>query len=301
LAGSISIVSSAASSPTIIALTGTGIAPGLTLSSKSVAFGTQLVTTGTTSTITVTSSGGAPLTISSITATGAGYSQTNTCLAGNVGVGLVCTITVGFVPATTGPLTGSISIVSNASSSPDTIALTGTGGDFSLSATTPTMTVTSGKTATIQFSATSVSGYTGTVTLACLGATTGEACTITPSSVTLSGTAQSFTATVSTTSVYLAGVTLGGSPRQPGKKFYEGAGGVSMALLLGFVGRRRLRDYRRAISVGLAMMLVVVIAGCATNYNQLNPAGTLLGTQTLTVIATSNGVSRSTTVTLTVQ
>jgi hypothetical protein len=111
-----------------LTLSGTGGSSGVSLSSGSVVFPDRLV--GTTSipvAITVTNTGTAPLLVSQINITGAGaanFSATNGC--GNVAPNATCPINITFAPVATGPLSATIQIVSNASSSPDHIDVSGT-------------------------------------------------------------------------------------------------------------------------------------------------------------------------------
>jgi hypothetical protein len=128
--GTISIASNAPNSPTSVGLTGTGIAATLTLgiSPASLSFGN--VTTGTSSTsqnVTITNTGNSSVTISQITLSGSGYSMTG----GSVPVTLSPlqhpSLSVLFSPVAAGNVNGSISIVSNASGSPATVSLAGTG------------------------------------------------------------------------------------------------------------------------------------------------------------------------------
>jgi hypothetical protein len=128
--GNVSIVSNAAGSPTSVGLTGTGIAATFTLgiSPGSLSFGN--VTTGTSSpaqNVVITDTGNSSVAISQITLTGAGYSMTG----GNTPVTLApsqnVTLAVQFSPNATGLVNGNISIVSNATGSPATVTLTGTG------------------------------------------------------------------------------------------------------------------------------------------------------------------------------
>ena len=101
-------------------------APAVTLASTAVAFGSVTVGTTATQTVKLTDSGNGALAFTSITATGAGYAQTNDCSTG-IAAGSFCTITATFTPGSSAALTGSVSIVSNATSSPDAIGLSGTG------------------------------------------------------------------------------------------------------------------------------------------------------------------------------
>jgi trimeric autotransporter adhesin len=86
---------------------------------------------GTTSipmSFTLTNTGTANLTISSISISGAvngNFTQTNNCLS-TVAVSGTCTINVTFAPTTTGPQTAAVQILSNAASSPDSVSLSGT-------------------------------------------------------------------------------------------------------------------------------------------------------------------------------
>jgi len=102
-------------------------APAVSLSATSVAFGS--VTIGQTSSarsVTLTNSGTAALTISGIAKTGTVFASTNTCPA-SLAVGSSCTISNTFTPTTAGSATGSVTITSNATGSPHTVALSGTG------------------------------------------------------------------------------------------------------------------------------------------------------------------------------
>jgi len=128
--GTISIVSNAPSSPTSVGLTGTGIAATLTLgiSPTSLIFGN--VTTGTSSAsqnVTVTNTGNSNVTISQITLSGSGYSMTGGSTPVTLTPSQILTLSIDFGPTTAGSVNGSISIVSNASGSPATVSLAGTG------------------------------------------------------------------------------------------------------------------------------------------------------------------------------
>ena len=127
---SVSITDNATGSPQTISLTGTGIAPAVSLSPASLSFANQLVgTTSTAQTGTLQNTGSATLSIASFVLTGTNggdFVQTNTC-GGAVAAGASCTITVMFTPTATGARTGSLGVTDNATASPQTISLTGTG------------------------------------------------------------------------------------------------------------------------------------------------------------------------------
>ncbi len=130
LSGNISIVSNAPTSPTSVALAGTGIAATLTLgiSPTSLSFGN--VTTGTSSApqnVTITNTGNSSVLISQITLNGSGYSMTGGSAPVTLSPSQNLTLTIQFSPATAGTANGGISIVSNATGSPATVSLSGTG------------------------------------------------------------------------------------------------------------------------------------------------------------------------------
>ena len=111
---------------TFLLLTVAAAAQQVTLSTTSMKFGNQAV--GTTSAVkkaTLTNTGTATLDITSITVTGP-FAQTNTCGA-TVKAGKNCTISVTFSPTTTGSATGTVTITDNATNSPQTISLSGSG------------------------------------------------------------------------------------------------------------------------------------------------------------------------------
>jgi hypothetical protein len=128
--GSISIASNASTSPTSVSLSGTGIAATFTLgvTPTNLSFGN--VTTGTSSAVqnvTITNTGNSNVTISQITLSGAGYSMTGGSTPVTLSPSQNLTLSVQFSPNVAGIANGNISIVSNASGSPATVSVTGTG------------------------------------------------------------------------------------------------------------------------------------------------------------------------------
>src|SRR5207249_4454538 len=105
--------------------TTTGGSP-VTLSPSSLSFPSQLVnTTSAVQTVTLTNTGTAALSVTSIVASG-DFMQTNTC-GTSVAAGANCAISVTFTPTATGTRTGAITITDNAAGSPQSANLTGTG------------------------------------------------------------------------------------------------------------------------------------------------------------------------------
>jgi len=130
VSGNISIVSNAPTSPTSVGLSGTGIAATLTLgiSPTSLSFGN--VTTGTSSAaqnVTITNTGNSNVTISQINLSGAGYSMTGGSAPVTLTPSQNLSLTIQFSPTAAGIVNGNILIVSNATGSPVTVSLSGTG------------------------------------------------------------------------------------------------------------------------------------------------------------------------------
>ena len=123
--GTLTVTDSANNSPQTVSLTGNGVVP-VSVSPATLAFGNEAVTT-TSAPLTVTVSNKQPtaVSITSIT-TPTAYAQTNTCGTLLAAQG-TCTVSVTFSPTTTGSQPGTLTITDNASNSPQTVNLTGTG------------------------------------------------------------------------------------------------------------------------------------------------------------------------------
>ena len=119
----------------VINLTGIGTQPAVTLTPAAFNFGNQLVnTTSATKDFTLGNSGNSPLTITSISTTASDFTLTSNTCPTSLAASASCTVTVSFTPAAAGSRTGSLSVMSNAASSPNTAALSGTGTQPGLSA-----------------------------------------------------------------------------------------------------------------------------------------------------------------------
>ena len=130
VSGNLSIVSNAPSSPNSVTLNGTGIAATLTLSISPTSLNFGNVTTGTSSptqNVTITNTGNSNVAISQISLTGAGYSMTGGSAPVTLSPSQSITLVVQFSPTTVGAPSASITVVSNATGSPATISLSGTG------------------------------------------------------------------------------------------------------------------------------------------------------------------------------
>lgn len=108
---------------------GTGQSPSLNMSPMAVSFADQQVgTTSIPAVVTITNGGSANLLISTVQVTGTNagsYAETNGC--GTVIPAASCSISVTFSPASSGTLSASLTVQSNAPSTPTPIALSGQG------------------------------------------------------------------------------------------------------------------------------------------------------------------------------
>jgi hypothetical protein len=127
--GSLSMVSDAPDSPTTVPLSGTGVSATYQISASptSLSFGDVTVGTSSSQTATLSNTGNSSVTISQVTVSGAGFSASGVTPPLTLDAGQKIILTVTFAPTTTGSVTGSVSITSNASNSPATISLSGSG------------------------------------------------------------------------------------------------------------------------------------------------------------------------------
>jgi hypothetical protein len=124
--GTLTITDNAAGSPHTVALNGVGVGPVATLSTTSLNFGNQPVgTTSAAKLVNLSNAGNAPMTVSTIIASG-DYGRTHNCPS-SLAARSYCTISVTFTPAAAGTRIGAITITDNALGSPHTVSLTGNG------------------------------------------------------------------------------------------------------------------------------------------------------------------------------
>jgi hypothetical protein len=163
-----------AGSTQTVNLTGTGAGPVASLTPSTLTFGIQtLNSTSAAQSITLTNTGNASLTIASISVTGTNagdFAQRNTC-GSSVGASGNCTISVTFTPTAISSRTASISIADSATTSPQSVTLTGTGtasvvslsvaslnfGNQAVNTTSASQTVTLTNTGNLSLAITSIS------------------------------------------------------------------------------------------------------------------------------------------------
>jgi hypothetical protein len=282
-----------------VALNGIGVAPpGVSLSplSPMTFAATGVGSSAAAQTVTLTNNGGMPLLIQSMIAAG-DFAVTADSCGTSLAVGAQCAAQIVFSPTAAGARTGSLTVIDNAGSSPQSVQLTGMGVDFALSANgSTTATIAAGSDAVYPLLLTSVAGVPGTVTFGCSGVPAHATCTVTPSAPALGGT--------TTVSVTVATSVAGAALELPGKKPLVWLVGL---LPLGLVGRRRRR--LRQLGALAAMAGVIAMTGCGasrmipstTSGGGSTSTPTPSGTYNLVVTGTSTGLTRSVGLTLIVQ
>ena len=190
--GDLALASNANGGTANISLSGTGDAvptPNLTLSATSISFGQTQIGSKVPRTLTLTSTGNAPLSISTITVSGAAFSLGAVSLPATLQPNQQLTLTVTFDPTAEGSDAGTLTVTSNDASGPATVSLGGSGvtapapqlavgpaavnfGNVPLNiASTQSVTLTSTGTAPVTINAATVSGLPFSVSGATLPVT----------------------------------------------------------------------------------------------------------------------------------
>jgi hypothetical protein len=300
--GSVSIVDDAAGSPHTISLSGNSVGAVVGFSSASLTFGSLPVGTASSpQTVTVTNNGNALLSISGISVSG-NFSQTNNCGA-SLGVGLNCQIQVTFTAATSGINSGQITLTGNASETTQTLALSGTGLDFSLTAPNSSETIQAGGTATYTLSVAPLGGsFPNAVQLSCSGLPAQASCTFSPSSLIPGTTQQTVTLTIATAASAQAIVRH--SSNYVALASWMPIQGLGLFGVV-FVGsRKRMRKSAILTLMTIAIASLIFMSACAGGTGiapHQSQTGAAPETYTVSVNGTSGNIKHSVPLTMTVQ
>jgi photosystem II stability/assembly factor-like uncharacterized protein len=302
LTGTLTVMSSSGNLSVSLSGTGLGV-PLVTLSGSSLTFASQPAGIASAAeNVTVTNGGSAALTGVAITLTGTNgsdFAQTNTC-GTSLAVGANCSVAVVFTPGATGSRSATLSIADNATNSPQTIALTGTGSaPYAWTAMQSSATVTPGSSATFTVQLTAAAGTTlsAAVQVSCGGAPSLATCSVSPGSVAAGASSQAVTVTVTT-----AAPTSGALLQRPLEHRSESPLVAFAAVAgLGLLARRKRRGLWIALLSIAALASAAMLNGCGKG-NSINTgsAGTPQGSYTLTVTAQSTIYTTTQNLTLTV-
>ena len=295
----------------------------VSLAPTSLTFAEQVVgSSSAAQPVTLSNTGGQILTLELTVS--ANFTETDNCGMA-LAAGASCTINVRFAPATSGTLTGTLSIADNATDSPQTVTLSGTASasppDFSIGVTpggSSSATVPAGAAASYSLTVGPELGFNQTVSLACSGAPSLATCAVSPSSVTLDGkNSQTVNITVTTTAPSSLLPLPRARPISSGNRkllvWLELVAIVALGLWL----RRALDAWsagpdvvKRSVNARLRPALLCAIffalaafAACGGGGGGNSPPpslGTPAGTYTLKVTGSSGSLTHSVTLTLTV-
>ena len=190
--------------------------PAVTLSPTTLTFSSGVGIASAPQSVTVTNSGTGALSLTGIATSGSAFTQNNNC-GSSLAASSTCTIVVIFTPTATGTAAGTLSVSDNASDSPQTVALSGTGSNTYVSPTSLTFSGSSGAQAVTLTNAsssaititsiTATSGFSETNTCGSSVAASGS-CTISVTfSATSSGTVTGSLAIVDTSGTQTVALT----------------------------------------------------------------------------------------------
>jgi hypothetical protein len=233
--GNISVVSNAANSVSTVALSGMGVQPLISVVPGNVSFGTVTVGQTNSQTVTLSNPGSANLNITQSAGPGTGFGLSGLALPLALAPGKSATFTLSFTPPSGASSASSLTLVSNAPTSPTTIPLSGSGlapvlqltpstaslsfGSETLNASsTQSVTLTNTGNSAVTISQVNVSGsgfsLNGSAPLVTLsaGQTASFGVTFTP---TVAGSAMGSASVVSTAANSPLSVSVSGSGAQP--------------------------------------------------------------------------------------
>jgi hypothetical protein len=129
VSGNVSVMSDISTSPSTVSLSGTGIGATalLTASTSTLSFGNVAIGKSSAMTVTLTNAGNSNVTVSKVGVSGVSYSVSGISAGLILAPGQSATWNATFAPLTAGALPGTVTVTSNATNSPATISLSGSG------------------------------------------------------------------------------------------------------------------------------------------------------------------------------
>jgi hypothetical protein len=298
--GTMTVTSAAFTTPAKVELSGVGaVASGIQVTPAAITFATTAVgLASSATTVTVTNTGIVTALSNLGLAVPVGFELVNNTCGASLGPGVSCTAGVEFVPAAAGAQAGNLTVTSSSVANLVSVPMQGVGFDFSVMVSgSNTESVAEGLTANYTLVLMPLSGSSATFTFSCGALPANAVCGFSGASEVVSAGA--------TGSVMVAVST--GSPtaavREQRPRIWEFLPAACCLLLLR-LGRKKRRK------VWFSLLLLALMAGgvssCTVSGGGTGDAGhdipgtTPTGTYSILVTATSNGLSHSTPVILTV-
>jgi FG-GAP-like repeat/FG-GAP repeat len=175
---------------------------------------------------------------------------------------------------------------------------TGTSGNYTFGAPTPSATVTAGASATYLLNLAGLNGYSGTITFTCGELPTGATCSFSPASVVSTGNMPlTTTLTITTTAAGTASLMRPALPgSQPGSPLLLASmGGMGLfGLLLAGTGKKG-RQRRAGVVLGVMLLLMMVsVVACDSSSSTKASTSTPAGSYTVVVTSTGTGTAAPT-------
>jgi hypothetical protein len=309
----VSVSDNAVGSPQTINLTGNtsgGTGSSVSVSPSTLTFTGQGVgITTAPQTITLTNTGTQPLTINSVTVTGANsgdFSQSNNCpiSPATLAPSTSCSINVTFKPSMTASESASLNISDNAVGSPQTVSLTGSingsgPASFIISASPSSATVAAGQSATYTITVAASGGsFSNPVSLACSSPPATVSCVFSPTSVVPGSSSANSKLTITAASSMALAVPIPAARWPLGCTLL-----LQLSALCLFAQSFSASFRRRPLLIGAAVVIAcglsVMQIGCGGGTT--SSAGTSSTSLKINIIATSGSQQKSTTVDLVVQ
>ncbi len=315
--------STAGVAPVSVPLNGSGqLATGLATNPSQLPFSTVIGVGQSSAAQAVTVSNSSSYAIGSVAlAASAQFSVTQNTCTGSLAAGANCTASVVFQPTASGTATGTLTVSSPAVAAPATVALTGTGFDFSVGFSgLSSQTVASGQTANYSILICGAGGCAqnpslpvgGTFSFQCGTLPANALCIFNPAMESLNaGVEGNVSVEISTGSGSTARLDKPDTAKpNPGRPAFWRALPLACVLLLLplALGKRR----KLFLLVVLAAILAGGVSSCTTSGGgtgggggggsggQGGGSGTPVGTYTIPVTVTSTGITQSVSLTLTV-
>jgi hypothetical protein len=213
-----------------------------------------------------------------------------------------CTISITFTPTAAGAAIGTLTITDSAPDSPQSVPLSGTGTSPTLalgvaSGSSSSAKVTAGSSATYTLSI-GGGGMSGTASLSCTGAPAEATCSVPATESVNATTVSNFSVNVTTTASSLASIF----PYRFGTRPWPWA--FALWGIVGIVFLTKPPSQRPVLRLlWTAPLFAILLCSCGGGGGASGPKnpGTLAGTYTLTVKATSGTTTQSQNLTLVVQ